>query len=568
MRTCKLCDKPLSRIWLGAGEDFCSREHRNQYRLRAGMDRLLEANKVASLMRRRESPKALSPFRDLDETGIPRRGFFDPQIARLADAPLLPGVWQRSGATRPLLVAAETGFLDGSAARAPQTVRARHAAEAPRLLPRTSPVIHSHRTRQSVHIVAAGAVPCRGRSRGALADGVGLARDSAIRWNGTPGPHLDPRRVTPAYFHAFSHPRGCRPANPAPPPGYSLRVSLGAGFRIQSTRLRGLKFEPPAPQVPRERHEMPVENQPPAGQPSPRVARAAAFAVKAPGIRALEWAELRTRMEWPGLLPPCPQEDREGPVAGPLPFRGPKLELRWHGEMRAVPVAAVPPPIRHGGRDRARLRLHLARPAGDPPAPRSAAVPIGCVADGVDSRPGAPPESRSSFEERFDAGWKNWTGGYASWTVDAAGARTGSLALFTPSLEWRDYELEFFTRIENHSLTWVYRAAGLNDYYMAALTALPGKGYAFTRRTVWRGKPGAAYTAPLSILPNPKSAYLIRMRIAGNQFSLSIDGQLIESWTDSRFSSGGVGFIGAPEDRARIYWVRFYPGPAKEFPRT
>jgi hypothetical protein len=199
--------------------------------------------------------------------------------------------------------------------------------------------------------------------------------------------------------------------------------------------------------------------------------------------------------------------------------------------------------------------------------PRAASVPIGCMADGVNSRPGAPAESRSSVEERFDAGWKNWTGGFANWTVDAAGARTGALALFTPSLDWRDYELEFFTRIENRSVTWVYRAANLNDYYMATLTALPGKGYAFTRRTVLRGKPGAALTAPFSVLPNPKAAYLIRMRIAGNQFSLSIDGQSIETWTDSRLATGGAGFLGAPEDRARIYWVRFYPGPAKEYPR-
>src|SRR5947209_14911007 len=59
-RTCLLCGKPLSRIWVGAGEDFCSREHRNQYRLRRGMDRLLEANKVANLIRRRELPKSIS----------------------------------------------------------------------------------------------------------------------------------------------------------------------------------------------------------------------------------------------------------------------------------------------------------------------------------------------------------------------------------------------------------------------------------------------------------------------------------------------------------------------------
>ena len=60
-RTCQLCGKPLSRIWVGAGGDFCSREHRNQYRLRLGMDRLQEANKVATLMRRRENPKPIQP---------------------------------------------------------------------------------------------------------------------------------------------------------------------------------------------------------------------------------------------------------------------------------------------------------------------------------------------------------------------------------------------------------------------------------------------------------------------------------------------------------------------------
>src|SRR5580704_9328202 len=58
-RTCQLCGKPLSRFTVGSGGDFCSREHRNQFRLRLGMDRLQEANKVASLMRRRENAKPI-----------------------------------------------------------------------------------------------------------------------------------------------------------------------------------------------------------------------------------------------------------------------------------------------------------------------------------------------------------------------------------------------------------------------------------------------------------------------------------------------------------------------------
>ena len=58
-KNCLLCGRPLGRIRVGAGGDFCSREHRNQYRLRRSMDCLTEANKVSTLARRRENPKAL-----------------------------------------------------------------------------------------------------------------------------------------------------------------------------------------------------------------------------------------------------------------------------------------------------------------------------------------------------------------------------------------------------------------------------------------------------------------------------------------------------------------------------
>ncbi len=58
-KSCLLCGAPLGRIRVGAGEDFCSREHRNQYRLKRSMECLSEANKVATLARRRENPKPL-----------------------------------------------------------------------------------------------------------------------------------------------------------------------------------------------------------------------------------------------------------------------------------------------------------------------------------------------------------------------------------------------------------------------------------------------------------------------------------------------------------------------------
>ena len=78
-RTCQLCGKPLSRIWVGAGGDFCSREHRNQYRLRLGMDRLQEANKVATLMRRRENLKPVQPVQVESASSLVARAFVQNQ---------------------------------------------------------------------------------------------------------------------------------------------------------------------------------------------------------------------------------------------------------------------------------------------------------------------------------------------------------------------------------------------------------------------------------------------------------------------------------------------------------
>src|SRR5262249_24050030 len=76
-RTCQLCGKPLSRLRVGGDGDFCSKEHRHQFRLRDGMDRLQEVNKVANLMRRRESARQIAPSSLIRNAALGRRGFLD-----------------------------------------------------------------------------------------------------------------------------------------------------------------------------------------------------------------------------------------------------------------------------------------------------------------------------------------------------------------------------------------------------------------------------------------------------------------------------------------------------------
>jgi hypothetical protein len=48
----------------------------------------------------------------------------------------------------------------------------------------------------------------------------------------------------------------------------------------------------------------------------------------------------------------------------------------------------------------------------------------------------------------------------------------------------------------------------------------------------------------------------VSTRANGDSFTDSVDGKIIDAWDDDRFPMGGIGFTGAPDDRARLYWVR------------
>jgi len=85
-KNCMLCGRPLGRIRVGAGGDFCSREHRNQYRLRRSMDCLTEANKVSTLARRRENPKALFAAAAPGNAKAAPRGFLEAPSVMLSAA--------------------------------------------------------------------------------------------------------------------------------------------------------------------------------------------------------------------------------------------------------------------------------------------------------------------------------------------------------------------------------------------------------------------------------------------------------------------------------------------------
>jgi hypothetical protein len=179
----------------------------------------------------------------------------------------------------------------------------------------------------------------------------------------------------------------------------------------------------------------------------------------------------------------------------------------------------------------------------------------------------APQPVALRIEEHFDAGWTNWVGGVEDWKLDIAGVRTGSLALFAPSLDLDDYDLEFLARIDQHSVNWVFRATNDGQYYAASIVKGADGNYELRHWALINGVTEPSEVRPVKTMPKRKSAITVHTSASGDRFAVSVDGELVDSWTDNRLPVGGIGFIGTPDDRARLYWVRLSSAgsPGKEF---
>jgi hypothetical protein len=227
-RTCLMCGKPLSRIWAGAGEDFCSREHRTQYRLRRGMDRLHEANKLANAMRRRESARPLPENRPQAGPDKPR-GFLDPKKRNLRPEGL-PAV----RVANPVSLGTNTGMRVARAV-AGRLLDGRTAAIQP-AFPGGSLLVPRRETTMAAQVMQA---PAAAIARPLASEIVHC--DAAIRWRGEEG------RIVAGVF-AKSEQRGSWRLFAEQPPrritslsqGRALRVSMTAGFRLPQRRSPGL----------------------------------------------------------------------------------------------------------------------------------------------------------------------------------------------------------------------------------------------------------------------------------------------------------------------------------------
>ena len=167
-----------------------------------------------------------------------------------------------------------------------------------------------------------------------------------------------------------------------------------------------------------------------------------------------------------------------------------------------------------------------------------------------------------ALDEDFRAGLDDWTsrGGTTEWTFDATGfVRPGPLALYRPSVDLTDYQLQFLGMIDKKALSWVVRAADFDDYYVVKLVVLkpgPVPTVGVTRYAVIHGVAQDRADTTVFINAREDMLYRVRMDIHGDVFALTVQGQLVDSWSEPRLRKGGIGFFTARGEASRLRWVQ------------
>jgi hypothetical protein len=495
------------------------------------MDRLQEANKVASLMRRRENLKPIANLQPVEASVMENRSF---PAAKAATTPGVVIAFSPVPAALPTprvidspmgCVTLQSRGLAGEArARSMERKRVRLRPASPVVPPAVRKVNSTVRLQQAKLTMPRNLVAPREIGR-RLLDMLRMAKRK---------PALSKSMMQRNRLVAGPFKQACnaRHLDTNPVAGRDLRVSQSQGFRPPKPRRRAIAIAPrrrssliwnDSPKKLELRREFPI--------PKPSVP-VPPLVVREPRYPAAPGPFNRAPKAWPAPPRVIRQEiPPRFPVQATLRVSG----VRWN----TAPLEKT-----------LRCAWYVSQPA----------ITLGYSKEQHKAAAAEPPKAPVladvRLEENFASGCTNWVGEVSDWRLDAAGARTGSLALFAPSLELIDYEMEFLVRVENRSVVWVFRASDTNDYYRASLRITPEGGYEFTRSAVIAGVAEPAISAPVTLPNNARTALAVRTSVRNKEFAVTIEGQTVDRWTDDRLPIGGVGFGSAPDDRARLYWVR------------
>ncbi len=161
-----------------------------------------------------------------------------------------------------------------------------------------------------------------------------------------------------------------------------------------------------------------------------------------------------------------------------------------------------------------------------------------------------------NLKQDFRIGLGEWLGAPSATDILPGSLRTDHLRIWKPTLKLSDYQMDFQASIEKRAMGWAFRAGDLNNYYGTKLSvSKEGERAEIERFVVVAGQQMDRVRLPIPLSIRPETLYRVRVRVKGDQFSTSVDGQVIDTWRDRRLNKGGVGFFAEKGEQASVRWV-------------
>ncbi len=153
-------------------------------------------------------------------------------------------------------------------------------------------------------------------------------------------------------------------------------------------------------------------------------------------------------------------------------------------------------------------------------------------------------------------------GGWSpNWGGDASKTGGRSISMFRPSLQQVNYRIEFEGQIEQKGFGWVFRASDAQNFHAYKVEVVkPGLEplVALARVSVVNGVESQKHYTLLDKPMRLDTVFKIRMDANKQQFKTWINDHLVETWTDDRLNSGGVGLFTEKSEAAQIRKVQIF----------
>lgn len=165
--------------------------------------------------------------------------------------------------------------------------------------------------------------------------------------------------------------------------------------------------------------------------------------------------------------------------------------------------------------------------------------------------------------EDFSQGLDAWQSGEriaSTWSYDKNGfINPGALSFFAPSMRLTDYDVDTLFEIESKGMGVVFRGTGPENY-QAVRVLVEGTGrtpaVVLERYDVVSGKVSRRVRTRYASPFQADTLYRLHLEVRGDAFSVYLQGQLVDFWSENRVHAGGVGMFCGPGEHARVAWIR------------